>query len=848
MKNKMYIIDGNSYIYRAFYALPPMYNSKNQPVNAIYGFVRMMLKILTKDDVDYCVVCFDYPAKNFRHDMCEEYKANRSKMPDELIAQIPFIKQSVRDMGLTYLEEEGFEADDLIATLTKKSINNDLDVIIVSEDKDILQLVSNNVKVLSSSKDVVFDEGQVQEKFGIPPNKIRDFFALVGDSSDNIKGVPGIGKVTAKKLLEKYNSVNEMLLNTQNIEPKYKDKIEQFKDILKLSYELIGLKNDVSLGFDLNQYVFKQNCFSEEFKKFLEDMEFHAIIKSIYTEDVKTRENDYKVCDDFANIQDECISISLHKNEAGQIIDLVIGTRNKEIYVLNTEKFDEWQNIFIENIENIENIYVDDFKGLFELFYKKGVSLNYDKFFDVVVAGYLIDSSLQNFESILKRYEGKALGSDKGLDNAVERAIMIHSVSSVLEHLLIEYKLTDVFKNIEMPFCKILVKMEDLGIKIDVQYLQELSKQFQLEIDCLENKIFKDAGQEFNINSPKQLAVILFEKLGLPVIEKTKTGNSTSEYVLKILSMHHDLPEKILSYRELKKLKSTYIDVLPILADKDTSRVHTTFNHTNTTTGRLSSSNPNLQNIPVKTEIAKTVRKAFVSEKGYVLLSSDYSQIDLRVLAHLCEDKAMLEAFNNNEDIHTRTASDIFNKNVLDITKKEREIAKRINFGLVYGMSGFGLSKDMGITLTEANEFIKAYFVRYPGVKEFMNKTIQFVNDNGYVNTILGRRRYIPEIKSKIQKIRLLGERFAINTPVQGSSADVLKKAMVDLQQGLSGYGDKVRMLLQIHDEIICEVHESIVSEISGIVVDKMENTIKLNVPLKVTTKIGMNWSEMNRL
>ncbi|MFC1512695.1 DNA polymerase I [bacterium] len=846
MKKKFYIFDGNAYIYRAFYALPPLQTSKNVNVNAVYGFVRMIIKILERDNPEYCAVCFDYKRETFRNEIYADYKAHREKMPDELLSQIPLIKESVKSMDLKLIEKEGYEADDLIAALVHKAVKLGLDVLIISSDKDVLQLVDDNVKVLAEPKDVLYDKDRVRDVYGIDPAYMRDFIALTGDSSDNIPGVAGIGKVTAKSIINKYGGIEYILEHIDIIDEKIKNKIIQEKDNLLLSYKLVDLDKKVSINFNLDNFTVKKLKQSIEFKEFLEKMEFHAVIRKLFSKDEAHASEKIKLKDfhSLKQVKSKLISLVIEKKNE-KFESIVLYDKNIGVIRLLLNNINEWKDDFVNLCRSLIELCVEDLKELYVLFDNYGILTDEMSFFDVVVAGYLIDSSNQNLKSILKKYIGKDLPDYSEEETVYIRAEVLLEVIDIIKDKLKEGNLEEVYNNIEAPFTKILAQMEQAGILVEKDHLLRLSDVLSKKINELTKNIHEGAGSEFNINSPKQLAHILFEVMGLPVIQKTKTGASTSEYVLNTLKQFSDFPEKILKYREAAKIKSTYVDVLPKIINEKTKRLHTSFNHTNTTTGRLSSSNPNLQNIPVKSEFGQDIRKAFTADEGYLLVASDYSQIDLRLLAHISKDDALCDAFLNDEDVHKRTASEIFNKEQGKVTKKEREIAKRINFGLVYGMSAFGLSKDIGVPLEQANAFIQAYFIKYPKVKKYMTKQIEFAHKHGYVETILGRRRYIPEIHSRINRIRMLGERMAINTPIQGSSADIIKKAMVDLSKVLEPDSKKARMLLQIHDEIICEAAEDIADTVIRVIKEKMEHTYKLCVPLKVTIKKGKNWGEL---
>ncbi|MFH1715602.1 MAG: DNA polymerase I [Elusimicrobiota bacterium] len=854
-KKSFYIIDGTAYVHRAFYALPMLTTKDGMPVNAVYGFIKMIRKIIKDNRPDYCIVCFDYPAKTFRHKMFEEYKSQRKKTPEELIRQIPLIKNAVTAMGLPYIEREGFEADDIIATLVKKarSEQQDAEIVLVTGDKDILQLVDKNVKVLAAPKNVIYDEAGVEEKFGVKPGNLRDYLALLGDISDNIPGVKGIGKVAAQNIISEYGAIPEIIKKLEYLKPAYKSKIEQNIEQLKLSYDLIALNYDVPIDDKIESYAIKDEFQSKAFKDFLKVVEFNKLLQEIESDNnsAPRKENEniakssYGVIASFSPLNETKYSIAWYEDLFSKGVALYSPLSGFMFADFNDR--DKWRGSFNEFLSRKNRVLVtEDFKKLYKILNKYfSIKLDTDIVFDAVVAAYILDSSVNSFEDALFKYRGEEVSAPQTMDETLKRMEKLYSLSDLLNTEMKEDGLQEHYTEIELPFCRVLAVMEEDGVKLDCDYLKKLSIEFETELKSLTEIIYKSAGEQFNINSPKQLAVILFEKLGLPVIEKTKTGPSTSEYVLNVLAKSHPLPDAMIRYRELAKIKSTYVDALPLLVNPETGRLHTSFNHTLTATGRLSSSSPNIQNIPIRTDTGRRVRRAFVASKGCKLIAADYSQIDLTVLAELSDDETMKKAFIENKDIHTVTASEIFGMPLSGISNEQRNIAKRINFGLVYGMSSFGLAKDLGLPRKEADSFINAYFNKYTKIKNYMDNTISFAQKNGFVKTLFGRKRFIKEIKSPVFYVRSAGERMAINTPVQGTAADIIKKSMVDLGKKILNEKMISKMILQIHDEIILEAPDSEVDRCIKIIKDIMENAVKLRVPLRVNIEVGNNWEEM---
>ena len=841
---RLYLIDATAFCYRAFYALKGLSTSFGQPTNAIYGFINMLNKILKEKKPEYLAVCFDVSRDTFRQKKFAEYKIHRPPMPDDLSSQIPLIKEIVAAYVIAIYEFEGFEADDVIATLTKKAKENGLPITIVSSDKDILQLVDNDTVVFSPYKDegVTYDDKKVFERFGIRPESIADIIALMGDDVDNIPGVPGIGEKTAVELVKTFGSLERLLNNIDKIkQDKIKKAIQDNIENIKLSKELATLNNQIDLDFNLDKLKIG-NPNSKELYRLFNHLEFKRLLKDITLPEDKPKDIRLEILQDkeLEDLKGAIDELYIY----GQDIDnMVFYARNRFFQVdkagHNLE--DMLSNSRIKKIgHDLKKINISLAKDNITL---KGI------YFDTMIAGYLIDPSKSeyNLVGLSWDYLGK-FSSDKSMDN--KKAInLILQLKPKLEKELQDKSLLSLFTDIEMPLVEVLAHMELNGIKLDLKVLDKLSKDLEKRLIKLIEDIYSMSGCEFNINSPKQLREVLFEKLKLPVVKRSKTGPSTDEEVLRNLASQHKLPALLLEYRQLMKLKSTYIDTLPLLVNPDTDRVHSSFNQTGTETGRLSSSNPNLQNIPIKTDTGRQIRRAIIAyDEESSLVSSDYSQVELRILAHLCKDENLILAFKNNKDIHKTTASLTHGLDEKDVTDSMRETAKRVNFGIIYGLTSYGLSRDLGISVEGAQGFIDAYFLRYPKVKEYMQEQIKKAQKDGFVTTLLGRRRYIPQINNKNQAIRQFAQRKAINTPVQGTASDLIKLAMIQIYNEINTKNLKAKMILQIHDELVFNVPNYEADEFSKLVKDRMENVLKLDVPIRADIKIGKNWLEMEEV
>ncbi len=881
---KLYLIDGNAYFYRAYYALPPLVNSQGLPVNAVYGFTRMMLKIIQQENPYYLVVCFDSPHPTFRHKEYVEYKANRPAMPEDLKVQIPLCKRIVESLSIPFFQKEGYEADDLIATISGKAEREGIETVIISNDKDMLQLVNEKITVLDELKNVVYDNEEVKHILGIEPGQIVDFMGLAGDSVDNIPGIPGIGNKTAVKLIQKYGTIENLKNKLPELKGKIKEKIENFLPMAEMSRGLVILVKNVPVDIEISDCKFKK-IEREKFLKILKEFEFKNLISEWMPEEENISDN-YQIITgekEFERIlkkscESEKVFFKIQTTDSSplnaQIVSLIFTFEDgKSVYFplahnyegcpgqLKTDYVLAKLKFIFEN-EKIKK-YGQDLKFSLIVLKQKGIDLC-GIGFDLMVAAYLLNPSKQKYplENIILEYlnlktttiadlikkekkEVSKIKIEKIAILACRDTKYMMRLTEILNSQLKKKELDKLFYQIEIPLLKILAQMQMEGILLDTDYLEGIGVELEHQIEELKKEIYIQSGEEFNINSPKQLRVILFEKLKLPIIKKTKTGASTSEDILKKLSFSHTLPVLILKYRGLQKLKSTYVDGLLKLVDSKTKRIHSSFNQTITATGRLSSSDPNLQNIPVRTKMGKVIRKAFIAQKGCVFISLDYSQIDLRVLAHFSKDVNLKKAFCCGNDVHSQTAREIFNIPLEKINQEERKTAKIINFGIIYGMSSYGLAQELGISQIQAQEYIEKYFIKYEGVKKFIDKAVTRAKKDGYVLTLFNRRRYLPEIQSENRILKEFAERVAINMPIQGTSADIIKMAMVQIDFELKNKNLKSKMLLQIHDELIFEVPQEEKEVLLQVAKEKMENAVKLDVPIKVNIKTGENWGSM---
>ncbi len=871
---RLFLIDGMSHIYRAYFAIRNLSNSKGLPTNAIYGFTSILRKIIKEQKPEYIGVAFDLEGPTVRHEQYQEYKATRKPMPPDLVQQIPYIRRVCEAFCVPVIGFQGYEADDVIGTLSRKAVEQGLESVIVTSDKDMLQLVSDHILVLDASKDsLILDSQKVQEKLGVRPDQVADLLGLWGDSSDNIPGAPGIGEKGAKELIQTFGNLENVLAGWRQVKRKtYQESLRDNVDLIRMSRELATIKQDLPIDLDLSSLVLCEPDRKSAFTLFAE-MEF----KSLMDEFLDEEKREPVKGDWFANSSgsEEALEKLARSStlyfEIGYV-EGVLGRKSAEIGCVKGESGDAllldlkdknqmqvWQRL-VEGRTQAKKICWDS--KLFLLSHDgNGIRID-EPPDDVMLMAFLVAPNAGDFS--LKRWAldqlsisltdetsgGQGLllpDKDKICDNLCSQIDAVHQLYKLLNSRLDNLDLREVYEKIELPLVPVLADMERNGIKIDRSMLQKMSSSMEKQLLEVTNKIYLAAGEEFNINSPKQLGEILFEKLNLPILKKTrKTGGySTDQAVLDELAQTYELPKLILEYRQISKLKSTYVDALPALINPKTGRVHTSFNQTGAATGRLSSSDPNLQNIPIRSELGRLIRGAFVPEKGNLLISADYSQVELRILAHLSQDEVLVNAFRAGEDIHERTAREVFSEEEWLNPSECRRRAKVINFGIVYGLSAFGLSQTLGISREDAQSFIDAYFKRYCGVRTWLDNTIEEVRRTGLARTLFGRIRQIPDIHSKDYNIRHFAERTAVNSPIQGTAADIVKIAMIRIHQALQKRPLSAKILLQVHDELVLEVPESEVETTRALVREEMENAASLSVPLKVDLNVAGNWLDM---
>lgn len=919
MPKKFVLIDSNALIHRGFHALPPtMATKEGEIINAVYGFTMVFLNVLTKLKPDYVAACFDLAAPTFRHKASDLYKAKRVKGASELYAQIPRVREILRAFNIPIFEKKGYEADDLIGTLARqisKECPND-QVIIVTGDLDILQLVGDNVFAYTLRKGVkdtvLYDPKMVRERYGLAPKQLPDFKGLAGDASDNIPGVYKVGEKTASQLLKVFGSIEKLYAfldshpkeeklkyKTLEIKGKLLENLRKYKKDAYLSKKLGTIIQDIGIKFDLAKCVLP-DFDRQKVLNLFQKLEFQSLIAKIPTshnalkmqEERKTTKGkncDYKIIKSLAELNNLVVQIKNAKNgfcldtettsikpTEAELVGVSFAIKPGEAFYVPT-KYQESKIKYggKSALDLLKPILIDpklpkighNIKYDYIVLARAGVKLQ-GIYFDTMLASYLLSPgsrshsldalafSLLGHEKI-KTEELIGKGKKQITMNLVnlaqvteyscEDADMTLRLMLILKKKLEQEKLAKLFFEVEMPLIKILAQMEINGVKIDQDYLKSLNWEMDVKIRALEKRIYNNAGLEFNINSTRELENVLFEKIGLSTlgIKRTKSGYSTAAQELAKLREKHPIIDLISRYRELAKLRSTYVRALPRLINPKTGRVHTSFNQTITATGRLSSSNPNLQNIPIRTKLGNSIRKAFIPEAGFVLLALDYSQIDLRVVAHLSGDSQLIAAFLDDQDIHSATAAKIYGVNLEDVSPRQRQAAKAINFGLIYGMSAYGLAQSLKISREEAQEFIESYLESYPSLEEYVQKTIRFAKKNGYVKTLLGRKRLLPEIHSSQSQIVRAAERMAINMPSQGMTADILKMAMIEASKAIGEKNDECRLLLQVHDDLLFEVKKEKAAAWAQKFKKIMENVYTLKVPLKVETTIGKNWGEM---
>ncbi|MCX5805390.1 MAG: DNA polymerase I [Proteobacteria bacterium] len=847
---RIFLVDGHSYLYRAFHATPYMSNSKGIPTNTTYAFISMLKKLMNEEKPDTLIVVFDSKAPSFREEISKAYKAQRPPMPDNLSVQIPYVKMVMEAMGIPILEQAGFEADDIIGTIVEKFREENVQMYIVTGDKDMMQLVSNRVFIRDTMKNLLIGEQEVMEKFGVKPSLMTDYLALCGDTSDNIPGVPGVGEKTAKELIDSIGSIEEIYERLEEVKKiSVKEKLVAGKDLAFMSKELATIRIDVPIGKEVEHLVQKEED-SNALRRIYRELEFTLLYKEIGAENTKKK----------ASQEIELSSLN-RKNVA--IVTNFQGKSPNDIHLDGFAAFDNEGVYFSRNEDELidimgsaEEVVIHNIKPVLLFLLNKADALNPFAFHPLPLFSHLF------FDTMLASYLLNPLRKDYGIGAIIEEHIDADISSADVKHVLIEtvqylfelkdiltekmekLELTNLFHTVEIPLVEVLACMENTGVKIDRKILNELSRDFDKRLTGIMKEIYSLSGEPFNINSPQQLSRILFEKLHLTPGKKTKTGYSTDIEVLEKLSLVHPLPKEILEYRTLTKLKNTYIDVLPTLINPRTGRIHASFNQMVVATGRLSSSDPNLQNIPIRGEEGRRIREAFVTEEGFLLLSSDYSQIELRVLAHISKDELLTDAFLKDEDIHTNVAREVFGVQAGDVTQEMRRVAKVINFGIIYGMSGYGLSKELGVSQRDAQNYIDEYFIKYKGVKAYIESVLEETRIRGFVRTLFGRVRYIPEINNRDAAVRQLGERTAMNTPIQGTAADIIKMAMVSIHRRIRENRLASRLIMQIHDELVFEVKQDEFVDMERIVRHEMEHVINLAVPLKVSLGKGRNWTE----
>ncbi len=883
---RLFLIDGSSYIYRAYYAIRHLSNSQGMATNAIYGFTNMLLKVMRELEPDQLAVIYDSKGPTFRKDIYPEYKANRSAMPEDLVPQIPYIKRVVDAFNLPGIEKAGYEADDIIATLAKKFAAKGIEVTVVTGDKDMMQIVNDRVRLLDTMKDKISGPAEVFERFG-GADKVVEVQALSGDSSDNVPGVPGIGEKTAKALIDEFGDIETLLSSLDQLKGKRRENLENFADQARLSKRLVTLVDDLDLDVDDNAFVMAEpdrgaltELFKEcEFPKLLQ--EFSADSRaSASGENYRAVLNEADLVEMIAALEKaERFAFDTETTGLDPLrVDLVglsfAVTPGEAWYVPVSHRYlgvpeqlplDKVLAAISPLLSSADHLKIgQNLKYDILVLGRVGVEVT-EPLFDTMLASYLANSAakshgMDGLAADLLDYRtisySEVAGSgkkkicfdevevEKATVYAAEDADITLRLYEKLLPMVAEQEQESLFNDVEMALLPILIGMEQVGIRIDPELLGGLSSDMEKKLVVLEGQIHELAGGSFNIGSPKQLGEILFERLGLPKGKKTKTGWSTDVEVLNKLAEEHEIATKILDYRSLSKLKGTYTDALPKLIHPETGRIHSSFNQAITATGRLSSSDPNLQNIPIRTEEGRRIREGFIPSDGCLLLSADYSQVELRVLAHMADEPALKEAFARGEDIHRRTASEVLGLFPEMVTDEQRRQAKAINFGVIYGMSAFGLAKQLGISRREAQEFIDTYFERYPGIRTFMDACIAEAREKMYVTTLLGRRCAIPEINSKNGAVRGYAERNAINYPVQGSAADIIKVAMVKIAHRLVAERLQTRMLLQVHDELVFDVPQAELEEVTAMVREEMEGAVDISVSLLVDIGNGRNWRE----
>ena len=860
---KLLILDSNSILNRAFYGVRYLSAKDGTPTNAIYGFLNILLKLIKEQEPDYICAAFDVKAPTFRHKQYEGYKAQRKPMPEGLAAQMPLAKDVLRAMGVTILEKEGYEADDIIGTVARLCEESEISCFIATGDKDDLQLASDKTKVILTvtksgyNETIIYDDKAVKEKYHVTPTEFIDVKALMGDPSDNIPGVKGVGEKTAMSLIEKHHSIEYIYENIDGIGLKgaMLQKMKDGREMAFMSKELATINRNTPIEFNAEECVFDGFENNGELYEILKRLELNSIIKKLDLsggDNVKENEDIFK---DFSYqvgdknmISGDKVTVVLDF-DGDNISSVAVGLGNNAV-VLNEQ--DDIKELLED--DSIAKVMFDVKEAIVKLNGRIDIKNISD---DTAIAAYLVDPAKNEytieklaseyFGTVIEKPEVKQLSllDDVETDRSeylAKCAVALGVLNDRIGDKIKENGQEKLYQEVELPLVTVLAHLEINGFLVDDNQLKEFADKLGEKIDALTNEIYMLAGEEFNINSPKQLGVILFEKLELKPVKKTKTGYATNADVLEKLRDKHPIVNFIMEYRQLAKLKSTYCDGLTAVVNPNTHRIHSVFTQTVTVTGRLSSTEPNLQNIPTRTELGREIRKMFVAKDGYVLVDADYSQIELRVLAHIANDETMINAFRNNEDIHAVTASQVLGIPLEDVTKEQRSSAKAVNFGIVYGIGEFSLAQDLHISVKEAKAYIESYLEKYHGVRNYMESIKEQAKKDGYVKTMLNRIRYIPELKSPNYNIRQFGERVALNTPIQGTAADIIKLAMVRVDNRLINEGLKSKLILQVHDELIVEAHKDEVDKVKQILSEEMQNAMKLNVPLKVDMSTGHSW------
>lgn len=854
---KLYVVDVYSFFFRAFYAIPGLTSPSGMPTNALYGFLSMTIKLLREIKPDYMAFCFDRKDGSFRVDLYEEYKANRTEMPDDLKPQVPYLKDLTKLLGIPSFEKKGYEADDLIGSLARQGVENGLEVVIVSGDKDFAQLINSKISMMDTMKNITYDEKGAVEKWGVLPEQMIDYLAIVGDSSDNVPGVRGIGPKGAQKLLGEYKTLEGIYENIENISAKgTKTKLQEHQEMAYLSKELVTIVTDLDLVEKMDELKLKE-IDRDKLHAMLTELGFKSFERTLLgtgdeSGDVKTSVKKSK-------------SIGRKKEAAAPVASGAIDTSDISEKSMDLEKLKKTVKPFSEiwglldnrgfvlgygdsvlKLEGVEPHEIGQalkdkvlqWKGfdVKEVWKHLGIRDQHCAW-DAMLAGYVVRAgNINDFGKLCEQYLGRGLPE---LPSWPQIYSLHRELEEGLKDQLGQVHGEEIFEKFELPTVPVLTEMELQGITLDTGELKAQSEELESDLAHLTSKIYELAGEEFNVASPKQLSVVLFEKLGLTPGKKTKTGFSTNNDVLEKIKEEHEIVPAVMEYRELAKLKSTYVDALPELIDSETHKIHTHFRQAATSTGRLSSTNPNLQNIPIRTERGRLVRKAFKSDEGKVFISVDYSQIELRVLAHITEDKGLIKAFNEDLDIHAATASEIFGVDIEDVTSDLRRTAKAVNFGIAYGQGVYGLAETLGISRGESKEIIDNYFTKFANVKKYMDDIVETAKKNGYVETLFGRRRYLDELKSKNHAMKAFGERAAINAPIQGTASDLVKLAMIRLFEEVS-----IPAVLQVHDEVLFECPVELVDDNVALIQEIMENVTELKVPLKVNVAVGTTWDD----